>query len=1228
MSLSIKKKAIKKAVSVVTTIATVVCMSGIASFSVTSLAIADVVDGALIKSNATNPDGTPSLSSLDVYIVKLVGTKKFKRLVLNPTVFNSYGHLNWGDIQTVSQSVMDEYTTSALVRVDTDPDEKVYALAPENDTGKKSWVNVTAAEFLGVAGSEDGDSIYTINSTDAGSYVATGNVTTVAQLETFYSAGTLPEGIAGDLTVALSATTPASTTVISTQAAADFLSFNLTGTGTVTGVALKRTGISADASLSNVYLYDGVTRLTDAVSVSSGGVINFTNVSGLFDVSGSRTISVKADLTATAGETIAIQLTGVTLSAGVVDGLPISGNTMSVATATLAGASFGTVTPSGTPTIDPSNDVVVWQSTLTVTNRDVNLTRMALREIGSINYADVNNFRLYVDGVEVAQTQDLDTNGYVTFSLDTPKTITTGSRVVKVVADVIGGSSRTLSFSLRNKADIGLIDSNYGVGTSLTSTVPATAGTMTVASGSLTVVKATNSPSGNITLNGSDETLAKYTFTAFGEAVKVETLTAGFAYSNAGYTAAVPATGIITVVGDVTDAGDTYTTTVGAETAALVTWITSDTATAALLATAIDALASYSATSSGAVVTVTATTAGTAGNVTITTAVVDGWGGVTGGNVVPTAVDTDLTGGAAAIGTANTAVTLRNGRIMVDGAQVGSTTTLATTGTSFTTNFVVTPGSPVIVEVRSDVYDNDLSGALNASDTITASLLLGASNGQGQVSSTTVNVPTANQAANAVTVATGSVSLAKQTNYANQNTVVPQTAYKLATYNLTGNSTEDVNIDTISIDFTAVVGTTFTSADLTNVYLTYDGVRESSTKATVNATANTWSVSHVLVKNTNVVIEIYTDIGSTITASDSVKATTTVSGTTASSAQAATTGAVDGQTIAYVAGSVSATKSATSIATANIDDNQTLTAAEYKFTAVNDTYTVTDITVTTPLATTLQTISLKDGTTVLATKPAAASVTFSGLDITVPANTTSGKIIGVELVVGNVGTGAGTSGENVTVTLSTYTTTSTVGTVVGGTIVTGAGNTLYAYKAIPTISNEALPTTTLSTGTVTLGKFTITGSSDTVGWKKVDLNITKTSRATTGPAITSPTLWDATGTTQITTSTNSITGGAANSATATISFITTDEEEISGSKTYVVKASVAATLASGDNINTNIATSALGHVAPAAYSTVAGTAATFVWTDQALVSHSATTLDWNNDNLVKNIATDAQTLSY
>ncbi|MCK4525336.1 MAG: hypothetical protein KAU07_02790, partial [Candidatus Andersenbacteria bacterium] len=112
MTFSIKKKTLKKVVASLTMFATVVSMSGMMALS-TVVAAEAITDGALIKSDATNPDGTPTLESLDVYIVKLVGEKSFKRLILNPTVFESYGHLNWGDIQTVSETVMGEYTTSS-----------------------------------------------------------------------------------------------------------------------------------------------------------------------------------------------------------------------------------------------------------------------------------------------------------------------------------------------------------------------------------------------------------------------------------------------------------------------------------------------------------------------------------------------------------------------------------------------------------------------------------------------------------------------------------------------------------------------------------------------------------------------------------------------------------------------------------------------------------------------------------------------------------------------------------------------------------------------------------------------------------------------------------------------------------------------------------------------------------------------------------------------------------
>lgn len=103
---------------------------------------ATILDGDLIK----NPDAAGELKN-DVYIVKIVPSagsgqveKRFKRLLLSPHVFESYGHLSWDQIKYVSQSTMNLYPTSDLVRC-YDPerginDPKVYKLTHD---GTKEW---------------------------------------------------------------------------------------------------------------------------------------------------------------------------------------------------------------------------------------------------------------------------------------------------------------------------------------------------------------------------------------------------------------------------------------------------------------------------------------------------------------------------------------------------------------------------------------------------------------------------------------------------------------------------------------------------------------------------------------------------------------------------------------------------------------------------------------------------------------------------------------------------------------------------------------------------------------------------------------------------------------------------------------------------------------------------------------------------------------------------------
>ena len=105
--------------------------------------VSGIADGDLIKT-ADNPD---------VYIAKLVGNKKYKRLILNPEIFNSYGHLKWSNIKTVTQTQIDSFFLSELT-MEVYPDGtpvngKVYVVssAPNSDVGISQRLDIAAEAF-------------------------------------------------------------------------------------------------------------------------------------------------------------------------------------------------------------------------------------------------------------------------------------------------------------------------------------------------------------------------------------------------------------------------------------------------------------------------------------------------------------------------------------------------------------------------------------------------------------------------------------------------------------------------------------------------------------------------------------------------------------------------------------------------------------------------------------------------------------------------------------------------------------------------------------------------------------------------------------------------------------------------------------------------------------------------------------------------------------------------
>lgn len=125
-------------------------------FPSSSLVSQNFPDGALIRENG----------GIDVYIVKYIGAKKFKRLILSPSVFTHYSHFKWSDVRDVDRSVVESFKTSDLVRAE--GDLKVYKLNSLGDTGEKRWI---PTQEIFNRNEYDWDAVYEINTYDRDSYV-------------------------------------------------------------------------------------------------------------------------------------------------------------------------------------------------------------------------------------------------------------------------------------------------------------------------------------------------------------------------------------------------------------------------------------------------------------------------------------------------------------------------------------------------------------------------------------------------------------------------------------------------------------------------------------------------------------------------------------------------------------------------------------------------------------------------------------------------------------------------------------------------------------------------------------------------------------------------------------------------------------------------------------------------------------------------------------------------
>lgn len=319
------------------------------------------------------------------------------------------------------------------------------------------------------------------------------------------------------LSLALASDNPASATLPKGAAGSVFLKFNVNGKGTLNSLVFKRMGIGAttDFESSGFYLYEGASRLTSGRSINSTThEISFLNLA--LAVDGTKTLSVLADVatSSTAGDVSYLQLMSVTGDPTPTGAL--AGNPM-----TIGGATVGTIT--ATSGAAPSNPKVGQTGALLAefkltasATEDMEVSRIALTEGGSIANANVVNLVLKQGGNTLATAASIGAKDLATFELTSAFLLEKGQeRTFQIYGDVAGATrtSDQIVFYFDSKSDIVAKGKTYlypafvdisGMDTT------SEADTLTVAGGDVTITH--NGPvTGDVAIRAQDAVLFDFT---------------------------------------------------------------------------------------------------------------------------------------------------------------------------------------------------------------------------------------------------------------------------------------------------------------------------------------------------------------------------------------------------------------------------------------------------------------------------------------------------------------------------------------------------------------------------------------------------------------------------------------------------------------------------------------------------------------------------------------------
>jgi hypothetical protein len=351
--------------------------------------------------------------------------------------------------------------------------------------------------------------------------------TTRTKLDTFLAGGGVTPGpVPTAATVSLAVDTPAAGQVALNSQDVMFAKIKFTAGATaytVTQIIISRGGVSADADVSSIKLYDGSTQLgsTQALNTTTHKAV-FGGLSWEIPSYTTKYLTVKGSIaaqgTATVGDSIQLGIASasdISSTATPSGTFPIMSNAR-----TIAGISVGELfvakqnTPATTTILSGATDqeIACWRFTATTTE-GFNVNSLKISHVGTAARDDISNLVLKVAGAQIGSTiASLDASNQATFDLSSsPYGIIGGaSKDLCVYADIASGiwTSRTVIFEITQYTDVVAYGANSGgaVNVSYNDTTAfskQTGNTMTVGQGTLAIaLDAALNPSGQNYVKG------------------------------------------------------------------------------------------------------------------------------------------------------------------------------------------------------------------------------------------------------------------------------------------------------------------------------------------------------------------------------------------------------------------------------------------------------------------------------------------------------------------------------------------------------------------------------------------------------------------------------------------------------------------------------------------------------------------------------------------------------